>query len=162
MSCMDGAAILRTLMLQIYNEIVNDLLAPENTNLKIREDAKLGPYVEGLREDAVMTADQVFSLLHAGTAHRHIGRTNYNDVSSRSHTVFRIVIESSPRDSPKSSVVVSALNLVDLAGSENAVKAGSAERQKETGYINKSLLTLGTVIYKLSENNNDFIPYRDR
>ncbi len=66
---------------QIYNEIVNDLLNPANTNLKIREDVKKGVFVEGLKEDVVMTADQVFSLLHAGTSHRHIGRTNFNDVS---------------------------------------------------------------------------------
>ena len=33
---------------------------------------------------------------------------------------------------------------------------------QETGYINKSLLTLGHVIYKLSENNFEHIPYRDR
>lgn len=153
--------VLRVSYMEIYNEIVNDLLNPANTNLRIREDKKKGIFVEGLKEDIVVGADQVFSLLHAGTSHRHIGRTNYNDVSSRSHTVFRMVVESSSRDNAKGGVRVSALNLVDLAGSENAVKAGSEDRIKETGYINKSLLTLGHVIFKLSEGSTDHIPYRD-
>jgi len=153
--------VLRVSYMEIYNEIVNDLLNASNTNLRIREDRIKGVYVEGLKEEIVMAADQVFSLLHAGTAHRHIGRTNYNDVSSRSHTIFRITVESSKRNSVTGAVRFSSLNLVDLAGSENAVKAGSSERMAETGYINKSLLTLGHVIYKLSEKNTSHIPYRD-
>ncbi len=102
-----------------------------------------------------------------------------NEVSSRSHTIFRMVIESTQRhshvqsdgDSLSSSsssssssaalpVRTAMLNLVDLAGSENAVKAGSSDRRKETGYINRSLLTLGHVIWKLSEKSTTHIPYR--
>lgn len=76
---------------------------------------------------------QVFALLTAGEAHRHVGRTNYNEVSSRSHTIFRILVESSPRsehdgDDAGGKVRFSGLNLVDLAGSENADKAGAARQ----------------------------------
>lgn len=49
-------------------------------------------------------------------------------------------------------VKVSSLNLVDLAGSERTAHTGAeGVRLKEGGHINKSLLTLGTVIAKLSE-----------
>jgi centromeric protein E len=49
-------------------------------------------------------------------------------------------------------VRVSTLSLVDLAGSESIRNTGSTGvRQKEGQYINKSLLTLGHVIYKLAE-----------
>jgi len=48
-------------LLQIYNEVVNDLLNPANANLRIREDTKKGIYVEGLKEDIAMSADQVCS-----------------------------------------------------------------------------------------------------
>lgn len=49
-------------------------------------------------------------------------------------------------------VWVSALTLVDLAGSERLGKTGAEGiRAKEGAMINKSLLTLGTVINKLSE-----------
>jgi len=45
------------------------------------------------------------------------------------------------------------LSLVDLAGSESVKQAKTTGvRKKEGHYINKSLLTLGHVIWKLSEN----------
>lgn len=49
-----------------------------------------------------------------------------------------------------------------MAGSEKA--ASDEDRRKEGSYINKSLLTLGTVISKLTENNGKspgHIPFRD-
>lgn len=47
---------------------------------------------------------------------------------------------------------MSTLTLVDLAGSERVAKTGAeGMRMKEGTAINKSLLTLGTVINKLSE-----------
>lgn len=50
-------------------------------------------------------------------------------------------------------VVFSFQNLVDLAGSERAAKTGAEGiRLKEGSHINKSLMTLGTVIKKLSES----------
>lgn len=80
-----------------------------------------------------------------------------NDRSSRSHTVFRVVVESrecavSGRDSVDGAVRVAHLNLVDLAGSERVANTGAeGQRLKEGAHINKSLLTLGTVIGKLSD-----------
>lgn len=54
-------------------------------------------------------------------------------------------------------------NLIDLAGSEKA--ASDQDRRKEGSYINKSLLTLGTVISKLTDPSTgkspSHIPYRD-
>ncbi|KAG8056785.1 hypothetical protein GUJ93_ZPchr0002g24058, partial [Zizania palustris] len=56
-------------------------------------------------------------------------------------------------------------NLVDLAGSERAAKTGAeGVRLKEGSHINKSLMTLGTVIKKLSEGTEGqggHVPYRD-
>ena len=53
--------------------------------------------------------------------------------------------------------------MIDLAGSEKA--ASNEDRRKEGSYINKSLLTLGTVISKLTESSNGkfptHIPFRD-
>ena len=77
--------------LQLYNEEVNDLLAPENTKLPIHESKENGVYVCGLREDIVTSPEQVLSLLEEGENNRHIGSTKMNDTSSRSHTVFRMV-----------------------------------------------------------------------
>ncbi|KAG0084767.1 NADH-ubiquinone oxidoreductase chain 1 [Podila epicladia] len=60
---------------------------------------------------------------------------------------------------PATAVRVSQLNLIDLAGSEKA--SADMERRKEGAFINKSLLTLGTVIAKLTEEKGAHIPYRD-
>jgi hypothetical protein len=86
-----------------------------------------------------------------------------------------------PSSNVKGPVRISSLSLVDLAGSESVKATGSTGvRQKEGQYINKSLLTLGHVVHKLSEMSsraafdgggtssslsmmapNEHIPYRD-
>ena len=76
---------------KIYNEEVNDLLAPENRKLPIHESAEHGVYVAGLRETIVTSPEQVLALLETGEANRHVGATRMNEGSSRSHTVFRMV-----------------------------------------------------------------------
>merc|ERR1711912_229362 len=54
------------------------------------------------------------------------------------------------------------LNLVDLAGSERISKTGaSGSTLKEAGFINKSLMNLGTCIFALSEGSAGHIPFRD-
>lgn len=88
--CICAACVLY-LSLQLYNEDINDLLAPENLKLPIHESKENGVYVAGLREDIVVSTDQVLELIKEGEANRHIGATKMNEGSSRSHTVFRMV-----------------------------------------------------------------------
>jgi hypothetical protein len=45
--------MVRASYLQIYNEVISDLLKSEWNNLQIREDKKKGVFVEGLSEWAV-------------------------------------------------------------------------------------------------------------
>uniref|UniRef100_A0A453R217 Kinesin motor domain-containing protein n=2 Tax=Aegilops tauschii subsp. strangulata TaxID=200361 RepID=A0A453R217_AEGTS len=79
--------LLRVSYLEIYNEVVNDLLNPAGKNLRIREDLQ-GTFVEGIKEEVVLSPTHVLSLIAAGEEHRHIGSTNFNLLSSRSHTIF--------------------------------------------------------------------------
>lgn len=155
--------MLKISYLECYNEVINDLLNPKKKDLRILVDAKKEIFVEGLTEQVVSTADEVFAFLDFGEANRHIGRTDYNAVSSRSHTIFQIHVESSSEDPDCAVTLKSTLNIVDLAGSENTTKVGigHSSRIKETGYINKSLLTLGHCIYKLSEKDSGHVPFRD-
>ncbi|GAU26912.1 hypothetical protein TSUD_05820 [Trifolium subterraneum] len=157
--------------MEIYNEEINDLLVVESQKLQIHESLERGVFVAGLREEVVNNAEQVLDLIKAGEVNRHFGETNMNVRSSRSHTIFRMVIESKGKDSNSSDdssindiVRVSVLNLVDLAGSERIAKTGAdGVRLKEGKYINKSLMVLGNVINKLSEGSKQrgHIPYRD-
>ncbi|PWN33043.1 uncharacterized protein FA14DRAFT_162195, partial [Meira miltonrushii] len=120
--------------------------------------------IQGLREEIVTDASQVLDLLEKGQNARHQAATDWNERSSRSHCVFMLTVESRAKANKSSNVRLSQLNLIDLAGSERA--ATEKERRKEGAFINKSLLTLGTVIAKLSEQcasgkQEQHIPYRD-
>lgn len=156
--------------LEIYNEKVKDLLKRESTqhNLRVREHPKLGPYVQDLSRHLVMDYSDVEELMARGNSHRTTASTAMNDVSSRSHAIFTLNFTQAKfiRDLP--SETVSKVNLVDLAGSERADSTkATGQRLKEGGHINKSLVTLGTVISALAELSTSnsrkrvFIPYRD-
>ncbi|KAG2654395.1 hypothetical protein PVAP13_1NG527300 [Panicum virgatum] len=122
-----------------------------------------GTFVEGIKEEVVLSPAHALSLIAAGEEHRHVGSTNFNLLSSRSHTIFTLTIESSPcgEVSEGEAVTFSQLNLIDLAGSESSRAETTGLRRKEGSYINKSLLTLGTVISKLTDGKATHIPYRD-
>eukprot|EP00753_Platysulcus_tardus_P006907 PLAT14686.1.p1 GENE.PLAT14686.1~~PLAT14686.1.p1 ORF type:complete len:471 (+),score=174.21 PLAT14686.1:197-1609(+) len=82
-----------------------------------------------------------------------------NRQSSRGHAVFLLTIAKMSRTS--SVTKYSQLYMVDLAGSEKVWKTGAdGKRLDEAKYINKSLLALGNVIAKLSEQA-PHVPYRD-
>ncbi|KAL1163804.1 hypothetical protein V6Z11_A06G027700 [Gossypium hirsutum] len=166
----DREFLIRVSYMEIYNEEINDLFAVENQKLPIHESLERGIFVAGLREEIVNNAEQVIKLLESGEVNRHFGETNMNARSSRSHTIFRMVIESKGIDtgsgdySSSDAIRVSILNLVDLAGSERIAKTGAGGvRLKEGKYINKSLMVLGNVINKLSNGAKQraHIPYRD-
>ncbi|KAG8084157.1 hypothetical protein GUJ93_ZPchr0010g10018, partial [Zizania palustris] len=152
--------LLRVSYLEIYNEVINDLLDPTGQNLRVREDAQ-GTYVEGIKEEVVLSPGHALSFIAAGEEHRHVGSNNFNLFSSRSHTIFTLMIESSACGDEYDGVMYSQLNLIDLAGSESSKTETTGLRRREGSYINKSLLTLGTVIGKLSEGRATHIPYRD-
>jgi centromeric protein E len=164
---------------ELYNEELRDLLSDtppsQQEALKIVDDPTLGPVLPNITEKFFTAASDVKRILAEGEARRHFGVTNMNAHSSRSHVLVRLSIESRRvatalqqgqqlrkdwgRDKPTS---ISTLNLVDLAGSERANKSGtSGLALKEGSYINKSLLTLGTVISSLSEGKTSHVPYRD-
>ncbi|KAL1245574.1 Kinesin-like protein [Trichinella spiralis] len=133
---------------EIYNEKVRDLLDPNSTksNLKVREHAILGPYVDGLSNLAVSSKAQFLALIEEGNKLRTVAATSINAESSRSHANICIRVTQSKLDKVKNVVTekASKISLVDLAGSESARKSGAkGERLKEGSNINKSLTTLG-------------------
>ncbi|KAK6152289.1 hypothetical protein DH2020_014924 [Rehmannia glutinosa] len=146
--------------LELYNEEITDLLAPEEISkvaledkqkkqLPLMEDGKGGVLVRGLEEEIVTSASEIFTLLERGSAKRRTAETLLNKQSR----------ETTPEG--EELIKCGKLNLVDLAGSENISRSGAREgRAREAGEINKSLLTLGRVINALVEHLGH-IPYRD-
>ncbi|KAJ3610331.1 hypothetical protein NHX12_022424, partial [Muraenolepis orangiensis] len=159
--------------LEIYNERVLDLLhkrpssAPKG-GLRVREHPMDGPYVENLSRHVVHGYDDVKELMDTGNANRTTASTGMNDASSRSHAIFTVSFTQARFDSLPCETL-SKLHLVDLAGSERAdATQATGTRLKEGANINKSLVTLGSVISALADMGDKrgtkkltFVPYRD-
>ena len=107
---------------------------------------------------------QALDLLMTGNFIRHVSSTPMNQASSRSHSIFSLLIEG--RDINTEITRVSKINLVDLAGSERIKQTGNNRALiTETKYINLSLSFLEQVILALNEKSNkgnrSHIPYRN-
>ncbi len=130
-------------------------------------------FVEGLSEWAVRSPNEIYSLMQKGAMARATATTKMNDLSSRSHAVFIIIVEQmttlddldphQAEDEAPKQIKVGKLNLVDLAGSERVrVTGATGKRLEESKKINQSLSCLGNVIAALTDQKpRQHIPYRD-
>lgn len=182
----DREYLLRASYIEIYNEQIHDLLASGVGATRVPvtlQGTGFNVTMTPLREEVVTSLKAVKEVMERGESNRRTASTDWNERSSRSHSVFRLVIESRERvlegaattgvpSTPSGSrlhvdgaqgVRMSTLSLIDLAGSEKATS--DKERTKEAKYINTSLLTLGTVIGTLAENaskgKSDHVPFRN-
>ncbi|KAL0410132.1 UNVERIFIED_CONTAM: Kinesin-like protein KIN-5C [Sesamum latifolium] len=140
--------------LELYNEEITDLLAPEDLSrvaleekqkkqLPLMEDGKGGVLVRGLEEEIVANACEILLYLKGDLL--SVALLKPYLTNNRGEELIKC----------------GKLNLVDLAGSENISRSGAREgRAREAGEINKSLLTLGRVINALVEHLGH-VPYRD-
>ncbi|GAB2219856.1 hypothetical protein Drorol1_Dr00007493 [Drosera rotundifolia] len=161
----ERAFVLKFSALEIYNENVRDLLSADDTPLRLLDDPQRGTTVEKLTEETLVDQSHLKKLLSICEAQRKIGETSLNETSSRSHQILRLTIESSAREfigKENSSTLSASVFFIDLAGSERASQSLSAgARLKEGCHINRSLLTLGNVIRKLSKGRQGHVNYRD-
>ncbi|XP_039638281.1 centromere-associated protein E isoform X2 [Perca fluviatilis] len=163
--------LLRVSYMEIYNETVSDLLVDSSKRkpLEVRETINKNIFVSDLTEELVTSSAQALAWIRKGEKNRHYEKTSMNQRSSRSHAIFRMILESREKSDPASgenaegAILVSNLNLVDLAGSERASQTGAeGARFKEGCNINRSLFVLGQVIKKLTdESQKGFTNYRD-
>lgn len=160
--------MVRASYLQIYNEFISDLLKSDRGYLQIREEKRRGVFVEGLSEWAVRSPNEIYSLMQKGQVSRATASTKMNDISSRSHAVFIIIVEQMTTVQYEDGtgghqIKVGKLNLVDLAGSERVRVTGATGRcLEEAKKINQSLSALGNVIAALTDQRlRSHIPYRD-
>ncbi|XP_065342216.1 kinesin-like protein KIF20A [Cloeon dipterum] len=174
-------------MLEVYNEVVYDLLAPLNqstkSSVKIKSD-RLGNFCpKDNVEIHVSSLEEANKVLQYGQKQRTTMATLLNINSSRSHCILRVRLLRVDRSTPakrkqalspaadNKDIKVSTFMFVDLAGSERVDKAGTlsnTSRARETGNINSSLLVLGRCMEMLKlkgESGNSsksmMVPYRD-
>lgn len=160
--------------LEVYNEKVYDLLADQKqlevvterevktqgTKYKAAEFSGAGHVVaKGLTRrkcDIDRLEEQIGDWVYEGASTRTVGKTVFNEHSSRSHAIGTVHVtwEEGGEET--------RFYLVDLAGSERAGQyALSADQLKQGVNINKSLSTMARVITVLASGAAEHVPYRD-
>ncbi|XP_062936439.1 kinesin-like protein KIF19 [Cynocephalus volans] len=150
--------------LEIYNEMIRDLLNPSLGYLELREDSKGVIQVAGITEVSTINAKEIMQLLMKGNRQRTQEPTAANQTSSRSHAVLQVAVRQRSRvKNILQEVRQGRLFMIDLAGSERASQTQNrGQRMKEGAHINRSLLALGNCINALSDkSSNKYINYRD-
>lgn len=145
---------------ELYNGKVRDLLAKQQVTLDVRESKDHTFYVQGANIPQVKTPEDIFRLMEQGTERRRTASTELNADSSRSHSIFTLILECTEVTENGALAVSSKLNLVDLAGSERQGKTGATgDTLLEGCNINLSLSALGTVIDTIVKGKGH-IPFR--
>jgi centromeric protein E len=71
----------------------DDFKKAKEKKMFIHENEKDGIYIEGLNEILVDDVDQCLELMKKGEKNRTVRQTYMNVKSSRSHTIFQLLIE---------------------------------------------------------------------
>lgn len=160
-------------IMQVYNEKIFDLLQDKKREnpLQLRESVRgsfSAVHVRGMSIYRVYSKDDVLMLLRNGLKNRATRATDFNQESSRSHTILQLFIQvEEPDEDGLMLFKRSTFSLVDLAGSEKwrpvLGQAGNSQldMQKEMTNINSSLHVLGNCVSALIEPGRRHIPYRD-
>ena len=146
-------------VLEIYKEVIYDLLTQQSGDIKIQENPETGVVIEGLSEVYLSSIDEFFEYVDLSQSNRKVAETKLNHNSSRSHCI--LILEVTQSFKKEKLIKKGTLNLVDLAGSEKVSKTGAVGLTlEEAKKINLSLSTLGNVIHALT-HKSEHIPYRD-
>ena len=104
--------LVRCSYLEIYNEMVRDLLSKDMATLELKEHPDKGVYVKDLSNCIVHNAEEVVRLMAKGTGNRAVGATAMNAGSSRSHSIFTVYVEMmTQNESGEDKVKAGKLNL---------------------------------------------------
>ena len=152
--------------LEVYNELIYDLLVQDSPSLDLRDTPERGATVQGLQRIEVKNTDNVMDLLREGNLRRKTEPTEANAVSSRSHAVLEINVSRRARARGyKSETVLGKLALVDLAEANARPETlNVGQKLRDGGNINRSLLALANCINALGKKNGGqgvYVPFRN-
>jgi len=153
--------------IEVYNEVLKDLLSEKKIPPEIRTDPNKGVIIHGAECIKVNNEKEAFKLINSGNKRRTEKQTDRNQFSSRSHAILQIYLEIQDQKSGdnkinfNNDVSFGKLYLVDLAGSEKTSGSVNIKSNTETGSINKSLLALSKCINLIVSQNKKFIPFRE-
>ena len=150
--------------IEVYNEVLKDLLSDKKIAPEIRTDPNRGVIIQGAQCIKVNSEKEAFKLINLGNKRRTEKQTDRNQFSSRSHAILQIYLEIQEQKSENNinnKVTFGKLYLVDLAGSERTSSSVKNKTFTETASINKSLLALSKCINLIVSQNKKFIPFRE-
>ncbi|XP_068380684.1 kinesin-like protein KIF19 [Eschrichtius robustus] len=149
--------------LEIYNEVIWDLLNPSSGFLDLREDSRGSIQIAGITEVSTSNTQELRTtqLLTKGNWQRTQESTATSKMSSRSHAVLQVTVHQRSHGTDMTEEVhIGRLSMVDLAGLELAPQTQNrGKRMKEGAPINRSLLALGNCINALSEKGDSQAQY---
>ena len=135
---------------ELYNEEWIDLLRDSAPRLRETRTTGREGFLHDIQTKSVNTAEEMLGFIRAAASRKHVGGTQANETSSRSHTFVQLFVEQI-----EDGVMTSArLFLVDLAGAERISESGAeGERLGEAIKINTGLSKLGHVINQLTTSS---------
>ncbi|KAK7077887.1 Chromosome-associated kinesin kif4a [Halocaridina rubra] len=140
--------------LEVYNEVIYDLLANSRVPLKTKVEFGGAISAVGLIEKEVTNVADGLHLIEKGCRLRSVASTALNRHSSRSHALIYLIAQNGNTRG--------CLILVDLAGAEGVGRAQTSGQHLTEGiHINQGLLTLGRVLSSLSNPSHTYVPYRE-
>ena len=154
---------------EIYNEDVFDLLAddPSEKNkffkkkLNVKENLNSVFFLQDVTYEKLDSLESFNNILNKGISKKVHSSTNLNQNSSRSHTIFKIILINNNKDITKidfSTEELISLSVVDLAGSERQKRTDAKGKNlQEACKINQSLSTLGKCLEAMKHNSNSNI-----
>jgi kinesin family protein 6/9 len=124
---------------EVYNEVVYDLLDAKQRELPIQQrkpvqilESAEGLLLRNVNLYEVSAEAEALGLFFMGSSARIQDATTMNAVSSRSHAIFTLLLETTAMREGTLLTYTGKLNLVDLAGSERMYKMqNSVEQRKE-------------------------------
>ncbi|OEL37592.1 Armadillo repeat-containing kinesin-like protein 2 [Dichanthelium oligosanthes] len=152
--------------LQLYMEMIQDLLDPVNDNIAIVEDPRTGDVsLPGATVVEVRDQKSFVDLLRVGEAHRVAANTKLNTESSRSHAILMVNVRRSVKGRTEMDASISGENghSSSMMGSFRPPivrKRSEGHTLEEAKSINLSLSALGKCINALAENS-PHVPVRD-
>lgn len=99
-----GTVRVKVSYLEVYNELLRDLLTSEDTNIDIREEPGVGITIAGIKEIIANSKSEIMTMLKLGNRNRMKEPTMANEVSSRSHAVFLMTVETTLNNGGKKEI----------------------------------------------------------
>ena len=162
---------------EIYQDDAFDLLSNDPTNknkffkkkINVKENSRGVFFLSDVTYSKIDSIDTFTSILNKGISKKVHSATNLNQNSSRSHTIFKIILldnDSSDLSIDDPNATHASLSIVDLAGSERANRTeATGKNLQEACKINQSLSILGKCLEAMKHNSiftaKKIVPFRE-